>query len=80
MKLHSQPYLAFPGKRGSVTFTEIPSSSEFAEKEGEDGVSLDQTTAGEKGKKALVSQALKTLCSLCVYTKNMIFPIVGIQS
>ena len=64
-----------------MTLTEIPPSFEFAEKDGEDGVSLDQTTAGEKGKKALVSQALKTLCSLCVYTKkNMIFPIVGIQS
>ena len=81
MKLHSQPYLAFPGKRGSVTFTEIPSSSEFAEKEGEDGVSLDQTTAGEKGKKALLGQALKnTMFFMCIYKKNMIFPIVGIQS
>ena len=81
MKLHSQPYLAFPGKRGSVTFTEIPSSSEFAEKEGKDGVSFDQTTAGEKGKKALVSQALKnTMFFMCIYEKNMIFPIVGIQS
>ena len=80
MKLHSQPYLAFPGKRGSVTSTEIPSSSEFAEKEGEDGVSLDQTTAGEKGKKALVSQALNTMFFMCIYKKNMIFPIVGIQS
>ena len=71
MKLHSQPYLAFPGKRGSVTFTEIPSSSEFAEKEGEDGVSLDQTTAGEKGKKALLSQALKTtMFFMCIYKKK----------
>ena len=64
-----------------MTFTEIPSSSEFAEKEGEDGVSLDQTTAGEKGKKALLSQALKnTMFFMCIYKKNMIFPIVGIQS
>ena len=53
-----------------MTLTEIPPSFEFAEKDGEDGVSLDQTTAGEKGKKALLSQALKTLCSLCVYTKK----------
>ena len=48
MKLLSQSYLAFPGKCGSVTSTEIPPSLDFAEKEGEDGVSLDQTTAGEK--------------------------------
>ena len=42
-----------------MTLTEIPPSFEFAENDGEDGVSLDQTTAGEKGKKALLSQALK---------------------
>ena len=48
MKLLSQSYLAFPGKWGSVTLTKIPPSFDFAEKEGEDGVSLDQTTAGEK--------------------------------
>ena len=64
-----------------MTLTEIPPSSEFAEKEGEDGVSLDQTTAGEKGKKALLSQALKnTMFFMCIYEKNMIFPILGIQS
>ena len=69
--MHSQPYLAFPGKRGSVTFTEIPPSFEFTEKEGEDGVSLDQTTAGEKGKKAVLSQALKnTLFFMCIYIKT----------
>ena len=65
--MHSQPYLAFPGKRGSVTLTEIPPSFEFAEKDGEDGVSLDQTTAWEKGKKALLSQALKKHLVFYVY-------------
>ena len=54
-----------------MTLTEIPPSSEFAEKEGEDGVSLDQTTAGEKGKKALLSQALKnTMFFMCIYKKT----------
>ena len=48
MKLLSQSYLAFPGKCGSVTLTEIPPSFDFAENVGEDGVSLDQTAAGEK--------------------------------
>ena len=48
MKLLSQSYLAFPGKWGSVTLTEIPPSFDFAENVGEDGVSLDQTAAGEK--------------------------------
>ena len=49
---YSQSYLAFPGKRGSVTLAEIPPSFKFAKREGEDGVSLDHTSAGEKGKKA----------------------------
>ena len=54
-----------------MTLTEIPPSFEFAEKDGEDGVSLDQTTAGEKGKKALLSQALKnTMFFMCIYKKK----------
>ena len=54
-----------------MTFTEIPPSFEFTEKEGEDGVSLDQTTAGEKGKKALLSQALKNIMFfMCIYKKT----------
>ena len=54
-----------------MTLTEIPPSFEFAEKDGEDGVSLDQTTAGEKGKKALLSQALKnTMFFMCIYKKT----------
>ena len=36
-----------------MTLTEIPPSFDFAENVGEDGVSLDQTAAGEKWKKAL---------------------------
>ena len=56
VKLLSRSNLAFPGKRGSVTLAEIPPSLEFAEIEGEDGVSLDHTTAGEKEKKAQFSQ------------------------
>ena len=57
VQLLSQSYLAFPGKRGSVTLAEIPPpTSKFAEIEGGDSVSLDHTAAGEKGKNAQFSQ------------------------
>ena len=70
MKLLSQSYLAFPGKCGSVTLTEIPPSFEFAENEGEDGVSLDQTAAGEKWKKALKNILLYIYLSVLTLEEN----------
>ena len=64
----SQSYLAFPGKRGSMTLAAIPPPPEFAETEGEDGVFLDHTTAGEKGKKTQFS--LVNLTRSLLYTRT----------
>ena len=48
-----------------MTLTEIPPSSEFAEKEGEDGVSLDQTTAEDR-ERSPVKLAFEKHFVLCV--------------